>query len=607
MNYDERAAIVQRLTAASLASPALYRLRVLIWIAFGYVLVGTMLLFALLSSVGLVAAVVVSKNVFLVKVAILPIVFAFMLLRALFVRIDPPQGRVLQRREVPKLFAMIDDVRRRVGVGALHDVQIVGDMNAAIVETPRFGGLFGWRRHLLIGLPLLLTHSTDEMRAILAHELGHLSGRHGRVGAWSWRVRETWSRVLGSLDARSGAVTRMLRRLFHWYGDRLMATTLVLARAHEFDADRLSAEITSAETAARALAWVSVADRLANERFWTPLWESLAERPTPPPPLDSFLRRRSEILAPPYDDVLNEELARLTSIDDTHPALRDRLQRLGFPRPAVALDARTAADELFGRATASFAAEFDREWIQNVKPMWEQRRQEVEAARAQLAAAEAADDATPEEARLHARAESLSQLGKEEESFELYAALAQRNPNDAGAAFHLGRILVGRGDLAGLTHLSRAMEIDWRLVVPSCEIAYAALRNKGLDRDADAWGERHRIQCELIQAAQAETWSLAARDDLSLTTLDEATQKVIVDHCRAAKWIGRVWIARKNLTRLPAGVEFVAVRAKAFRFGGRKRLQKFANAMNVGQEVMVYLVESGSLMRRLDRLGARRA
>jgi Zn-dependent protease with chaperone function len=607
MNYDERAAIVQRLTAASFASPALYRARVLFWIAFGYVLVGTLLLLALLSSVGIVAALVVSKNIFVLKFAILPIVFAFMLLRALFVRIDPPQGRVLRRREAPKLFAMIEEIRKRAGVGALHDVQLVGDMNAAIVETPRFGGLFGWRRHLLIGLPLLLTHSTAEMRAILAHELGHLSGKHGRIGAWSWRVRETWSRVLGSLDARSGVVTRVLRRLFHWYGDHLMATTLVQARTHEFDADRLSAEITNAETAARALAWACVVERLANERFWTPLWESLAERPTPPPPLDSFLRRRAEILAPPYDDVLNEELARLTSIDDTHPALRERLQRLGFPRPAIALADRTAADELFGRATASFAAEFDRDWIQNAKPMWEQRRQEVEAARAQLAAAEATDDATPEDERLHTRAESLSQLGKEDESFDLYAALAERNPNDARAAFHLGRMLVARGDLAGIRHLSRAMEIDWRFVAPSCEIAYAALRNKGLDRDADTWGERYRHQCELIQAAQAETWELAVKDDLSQTTLDAATQQVILDHCRAAKWIGRVWIARKNLKRLPTGVEFVAVRAKMFRFGGQKRLQKLAETLNVQQDVMVYLVVSGSLMRRLDRLGARRS
>lgn len=603
MNYDERAQVVQRLTAASFASPALYRMRVLFWIAFGYVLVGTLLVFALLLSVGVVAAVVASKNLFLVKVAWIPIAFAWMLGRALFVRIDPPQGRVLQRREAPKLFAMIEEIRKRAGVDPLHDVQLVGDMNAAVVETPRFGGLFGWRRHLIIGLPLLLSHSTEEIRAVLAHELGHLSGKHGRIGAWSWRVRETWSRVLGSLDARSGALVSGLRKLFHWYGNHLMATTLVQARAHEFDADRISAEVTNAETAARALAWACVSERLAEERFWKPLWESVADRPAPPPPLDTFLRRRTEVLGPPYDAVLGEELARLTSIDDTHPALRERLQRLGFARPSLQLATRTAADDLFGRTAASFVAEFDRQWVQNTKPAWEQRRQELEAARAQLAAVEATDGATDDE-RLHARAESLAELGKEQESFDLYAALAERNPKDARAAFHLGRLLVARGDLAGIRHLSRAMEIDWRFVAPSCEIAYAALRNKGLDRDADAWGERYRKQCEILEAARVESWQLAANDQLGPTTLDEATQKAILAHCLAAKWVGKVWIAKKNLTRLPIGVDFVAVRAKMFRFGGGKRLQKLAGALQL--DVMVFLVDNGSLMRKLDKIGARR-
>jgi hypothetical protein len=199
--------------------------------------------------------------------------------------------------------------------------------------------------------------------------------------------------------------------------------------------------------------------------------------------------------------------------------------------------------------------------------MWTQRREELEAARAQLAAAEAADEAMSEDERLHSRAESLSQLGKDDESFDLYAALAEA----------------------------------------SCEIAYAALREKGLDRDAHAWGERYQQQAELIEAARVESWQINLNDDLVPTTIDEKTQQAILDRCRAAKWVGKVWIARKNLTKLPISVDCVFVRAKAWRFGSQKKLQKLADSMDFESQLMVFRIDSGALMRKLDRLGARRA
>lgn len=598
LTFEERAAVVDRLSAAATASPQRYRTRVVAWILLGYAIVAALLALSLLLTVGVIALLVALRTGFLITVLWMPVMFGYTIARALFVRIDPPSGRVLRRHEAPRLFAIVDEIRERVRVPRLDGVLIVADMNAAVVETPRFGGLFGWRRHLIVGLPLLITHSAEEMKAVLAHELGHLSAQHGRVVAWSWRVRMTWGMVLASLDARRGTTARMLQKLMHWYGEHLMLTTLVLARRQELAADETSAELTDRETAARSLAWVAVATQLVDRNYWTPLWERVASDPQPPAnPFHDLLRSRVEILAPPFDGVLAAELERRTALDDTHPALRARLEHLGVDMPAIGLAPRCAAEELLGRTAAAVIAESDREWRTVVGPQWQQRHQALAVAKEQLDSGAGSS---------HDRAEALVELGRDEEALPIYEELLARDANDARAAFHIGRILVQRGDLAGIEHLSHAMQHDWRLGGVACELAYAALREKGLEKDAHAWAERYGLQMEILDAAQRESATLTEQDDFVETELSPELQTAIVNICRDARWVKKVWIGRKSLRAVPASVDFVVVRAKRFRVSGQKQLQKLADAMPPEAAVMVFVTESGSMMRRLDRARMRR-
>jgi Zn-dependent protease with chaperone function len=604
LTFDQRSAIVGRLTSASHASPRAYELRVLAWILLGYAIIVTLLAVALALTAGGVALILAADAWGLAVFLWIPAVFGFSIARALFVRMDPPEGRELRRHEATHLFATIDEIRARVQVPKLDRVLITTDMNAFVVETPRFGGLFGWRRHLAIGLPLLIAMSPEEMRAILAHELGHLSAQHGRIAAWSWRVRVTWTSVVASIDARRGFSARMLQSIMHWYLERLMLVTLVLARRHELAADAAAAELTDREIAARALAWSAVATDLLEQRFSKPTWERVAVDPQPPAtPWHDLLRRRGEIFGEPHDDVLTTHLERKTAIDDTHPALSARMQQLGAGRPAIALSPQCAASTFLGRTTGAVISELDRMWRAYIGEEWKRRHAELATAREQAAAnVDLAADAKV----LHQRAEALVELGRDAEALPLYETLLGRDAKDSRAAFHVGRILVQRGDLTGIEHLSNAMQLDWRAAGAACEVAYAALREKGYEKDAFAWGERYEREMATMEAAQAEAHVLHVTDDFTQTTVPEETQAAIVEICKRAKWVGKVWIARKNLRTVPDGVDFIAVRGKFFRFAGTKRFQKLVEALPPDPPMMVFMIDDPALMMLLDRAGARR-
>lgn len=57
---------------------------------------------------------------------------------------------------------------------------------------------------------------------------------------------------------------------------------------------------------------------------------------------------------------------------------------------------------------------------------------------------------------------------------------------------------------------------------------------------------------------------------------------------------------------LPEHVEFVAVHPKFLSFASGKRFNALVQAMPTGVPLMVFLVDNGTLMRRLDRAELRR-
>jgi Zn-dependent protease with chaperone function len=90
-------------------------------------------------------------------------------------RFEEP-GLPLQREHAPALFAMLDELAHAAGTTAPHDVYISTTPEAFVAETG--GGFLGSnsRRVLCIGAPLLATSTVGELRAMLAHELGHYLG-----------------------------------------------------------------------------------------------------------------------------------------------------------------------------------------------------------------------------------------------------------------------------------------------------------------------------------------------------------------------------------------------------------------------------------------------
>ena len=553
MTREKFEALVTRLETEARSRPGAYRAKVL--------------LLALLGNGYLAAIVLVLAALFLVllgsivwlkaagaKLALVVGVFLWLVLKALWIRLEPPQGTEIRPRQAPELFAMIDELRLRLGAPRFHHVLMTDEFNAGVVQAPRLG-IFGWpRNYLLIGLPLMKSLSPEQFKAVLAHEFGHLARGHGRMSNWLYRQRLRWSRLMDALEDAESKGSFLFRPFLRWFAPYFNAYSFPLARANEYEADATSMRLTSSRAAAEALTGVNVVGSYLEERYWPGIYRRADEQAQP-----AFSPFRGLAVAGDVDEAsarswLEQAMARPTTVDDTHPALNERLAAIG-EAPRLALPAPgEAADRLLGGALPAITEAFDRRWQAGIQPSWTERHRQVQEARRELADLEAkhASGAELELGEAFRRATLTEDYGSGADSaLEQFRALHARAPDHPALCYALGARLLARDDGAGAPLVERAMHLDDDLVAAGAERLRDFHWRGGREAEADAWHRRLVERTELLQAAEKERASVTVRDKFEPHGLAEEALERLREQLSGIPGLKKAYLLKKRVQHLP--------------------------------------------------------
>jgi Zn-dependent protease with chaperone function len=619
MDVERFERVAARFERLSRVSPRSYRLLIAALGALGFAVVGLVVLFMVALLALVVAVGIAGKAVLAVKFAIPIGITVVALLRAIWVKLQRPKGVRLERRQAPALFAEIDRIRRLGRVPRLHSVRIDPSLNAGVSQTPRLG-ILGWPHNdLVIGLPMLLALSPPSFRAVLAHELGHLSGRHGRTGAWIYRVRATWMQVLGALEERRSRLGRVLRAFFRWYGPFFGAASLALAREQEREADRFSAAATDPRTAADALAATHVADWALERRFWPAMARRTAAEPAPPrgylAELEAEVRRA--LRDPAASTALARALLPRSRGGDTHPALAERIAALGQQARLPPAFGESAAAHYLGGTLATVRAELDARWRSDVAERWSTWHEEKLAQAKRLAELESGAAAAalgPDES--WERASLTEDLAGPEQALPLAREAAARHPGHAPSRFGLGRLLLAAGEEEGVPHVERAIALDRDAELPGAQLLASHHLSLGRNELASRWIARADALLDVHRAAAAEREGMLASDAVEPHGLAREAVEAFVAPLRGHPRVAKLFLARKRLRHLPdrspVFVLAAALRRPFFRLtrsgDDAKVAQELANAVSAAPRTFVFVdgANTRSLFRRVKRLeGAR--
>lgn len=362
IHVDE--AMLARYQAFAERDPAGYRLRLTLTAIAGE----AMLTFAQIAPVVLpiLIGTLLFPHPWLIGMAALAVVFFVWMTRPQL----RPTGRPITRREAPALFEVLDTMCEQLDCPKNVEIQLDDAFNASAAEGRGLFGLLGTRRVMTIGMPFLACMSKDDVLAVVGHELGHFSRRHGLLGGWLYRARMGWADFAGPPSASQSAFELATRWYARSFAPRFLTVSLVHSRACEYEADRDAAALVGARRFALALTRVAI----VAEQGWRAFETALARmQETAAEPPGNYHERLHETIE---NEIARHRKTWLDAVSgaksgwqDTHPALSDRLRALGVG-PDIEPVGVPAGQVLLGSAWDALRAEFDATWVKAQAPAW---------------------------------------------------------------------------------------------------------------------------------------------------------------------------------------------------------------------------------------------
>jgi Zn-dependent protease with chaperone function len=259
---------------------------------------------------------------------------------------DDTAGVAVDEHSQPELVGLVRSVAEEMSTEPPARIFLVPMVNAYVHETGGLLGLRRGRRVMAIGLPLIEALTVDQLRGVVAHELGHYAGGDTRLGGLAYRAAASIGRTIENVGEDS-----WLGRLFDAYGRIYLRISLRVRRRQELTADAAAVRLAGREnhmTALRRTKVTAFAFDHFLRRYLAPLWERGCDA-------ENAFEGYRALLA---DPVRQEELASLeeavqedtTNPYDSHPSLAERLAHIqGVAEgPSAGHDPRPARDLLAG-------------------------------------------------------------------------------------------------------------------------------------------------------------------------------------------------------------------------------------------------------------------
>jgi hypothetical protein len=486
-------------------------------------------------------------------------------LRSFRVHFSEPEGFPIDRAQAPKLFAALDEICGTLQAPALHHVLVTPEYNASVAQHPRLGLFGGHVNFLRLGLPLMEAMSPGQYRAILAHEIGHLSRNHSRFSGWVYRVQATWHQMLDTLIAERHSGVSLFLPFFSWYSPYFAAYSFVLRRGNEYVADKCAAQVAGAETTAQMLVSLRLKGRMYQQEFWGGLLKQAKTEPRMP---DAIYAQLQESFHRPsghemmwYEDALEDR----TDLGDTHPSLTERLAALGFrsvpggpldlpklPLPLPPPVTETAAEFFLGSQISRIAAPIDQRWRMNIADAWVKTHQKARLDQIKLDELEAkVVDGTVTHDEAWQRTALIADLCGEEEALPLVQEFLAVKPDHEAANFIYGKMLLERKDARGLPFLQKAIAATPAAVGPGCNAISWFYREQGKMREAATYRERGRTHTRQWEAGQTERAEISPDDKfLYHGLLPEPLAKLRWELGQMPE-IWRAYLVRKQVRHFP--------------------------------------------------------
>ena len=598
MKYDQYVSLIKRLESYAEKNPKLYQYRVAALALLGYsYIIGLILLCVLLPLLLLIALILNPEAIIrtflpLLKLwfILLPVIVIFFsfftgAIRSLTAKVPEPVGNEIEHGNAPALYEFIEKTCRELEAQKPEKILVNDVFNASIVTLPRFG-IFGRKVYLNLGLPLMYALSPEQFQAVLTHEIGHISGKHGAFSKWTYQLHETWNRFIESQELQNHKLSFLYEKFVNWFFPYFSAYSFVLMRRHEREADEYTVQLVGAKPLGEALINLEVKGTTLSQDFWQKVYEENMKLDNPPTELFS---RMALSFRQPTTENEKQNLAKFigikTDYGDTHPSLAERLKTTGYWKngdlpPMPPTTEENAAEVYLGNLLEKYIRQFNLEWQEKISTNWKNNYKYLQ--KAQQRIEELSEKETLSVDELFEKANLIGEKEGNAAALPIIRQILEIQPEHAEANYLLGAILLDQGDESGFNFLNKAMRLDQRLRLAASQIAFGYLRLKGRHEEAEPYIEHIENQQVLIQQAENERSTISPVDNYEPHKLTDINLEAVAKKISYHEEIESAYLVAKTVQffpEVPFQILFLKMKTNLPKGGGAVTAQDVINTL----------------------------
>jgi len=462
---------------------------------FGLPILGSLLL-ALIPNQIISAADYISVSVIFIELGI--VIIAFSLSAALYqLKIALPAGRPLSDAEAPKLFALIKELNKELlsqkFQPRIQHVKISQHYEITTHRTPTNGFPLFFTNTLVIGLPLLQSHSPKQIKTLISREIIHLSGSRLRLSSWLFFAGKYWQQYNNALKKQVITPNIFLLFFFSWYAPlyKLFAQEVENIETHFVD-DAI-AKNSGLKNIADTLAHNYIVRKFLYQSFWPHLNNKAYRHKTPPYLPYSSLERN---LKSELDSLTSQSWLDSITLDrdesQRSPDLLARLKKLNVTQPSLPEHHQVSAAQYFLSDTlAKLIKQMDKLWLVSNQFTWQKKYQKGQTEITELKELGIqAKQSLLSDDRMWDYIQLIKRYIDKGEAIKLYKQILQMDTRDARISFEIGRTLLDHMDSDGIDALEATIKNEPGYTLMVCQILTRYYTRTGDNRSAQTCRRR---------------------------------------------------------------------------------------------------------------------
>jgi Zn-dependent protease with chaperone function len=446
------------------------------------------------------------------------------------------------------MYNFINDIRQKAKCPPIDTIMIDFDFNAFITEIPQIG-MIGWnKRYLVIGFPLMLTLSVNELAAVVAHECAHLSNADGKTGVNIYRARNLWSRISDELKKVHKDRSFLIRVFMHRYIIALNNYYYKISKQQEYEADRTAALVTSKEAVASSLLRLNLYDTYLDAAFWNEVRQLNMNDEIIPDNIYLRLEKASLQCLPDdfYAHFIDDILKYRSLPGDTHPSYIERIESLCAELPIIKAIQENSIRTIFQAKSDNVIGLCSRAWGQQVKDRWSEHYNQAQKARDRLADLKCAfkENSLDLSGRLE-MIELIEQIQGIDDAITNLSEMKNDSPDCSEIDYNLGRLLLYKNDKDGIRLLEEVIKKDFQLI-PAC--TYELVNYYCLENDPESAAEYYNLAEEVLETNEeikSERENILNSDEFIPHDLSHNTILKLIESLSGYKEIEKAYVVIK--------------------------------------------------------------